>query len=138
MISNPNPQQQKPGLNLRDTLVALSEGRDPCEIRTNTTKIQNFASQKTIPKFRHVWRGALPSDENSFRSNMKKMARYSKEQIFLARRIGKLGFNSAHFLERHFKQFGKVEAVLVSHSIDKHHCGDKPRVRPAGVAFVVM
>jgi hypothetical protein len=139
-VSNANSQQLKWGLNLRDTLVALSEGREPGEVKHNARDRQLFAPQKkAVPKIRHVWHGALPNDENSFRSNMRKMARYSREQIFLARRIGKLGFNSAHFLELHFKQFGKVEAVLVSHSIDKNNqCRDRPRVRPAGVAFVVM
>jgi len=138
--SNANPQKSQLGLSLRDTVIALSDGSKRGEAKIHTKDGQLLAPQKkSLPRIQHVWHGKLPSNADSFRSNMKKMTKYQTEQIFLVRKIGKLGFNSARFLELHFKQFGKVEEVLVSHSIDKNNqCGDKPRVRPAGVAFVVM
>jgi hypothetical protein len=62
------------------------------------------------------------------------------ECVFIARHIGGMGFQSQDLLESHFKQFGKVERVLVAHSKVKpfRRPGTHSRIRPGSLGFVVM
>jgi hypothetical protein len=134
------------GMELRDTMVALSQKpkdtllhkwRGPDEENWRQPRDPNKLA--TVQAIRGRAPEVLPNDENSFRANMRKMSKVDPERIFMVRKIAKLGFNSDHFLTAHFKQFGTVEQVFVSHSIDKScPVRDRPRIRPAGVAFVVM
>jgi hypothetical protein len=77
--------------------------------------------------------------DNNLRSNLNKLSQYDPACIFLVRKVNKLGLNSADFLKAYFSTLGKVDCVMVSHSIEKPIPGRrKPRVRPAGLAFVIM
>jgi hypothetical protein len=69
--------------------------------------------------------------------------------VFIARRINKLGFSSAECLRTHFRSYGEVKDVYVSHSrvkvnLPKNFRGERrssdtrQRLRPASLAFVVM
>jgi hypothetical protein len=69
--------------------------------------------------------------------------------VFIARRINKLGFSSAEYLRTHFRFYGEVKNVYVSHSrvkvnLPKNFRGERrssdtrQRLRPASLAFVVM
>eukprot|EP00930_Biecheleria_cincta_P069500 TRINITY_DN57238_c0_g1_i1.p1 TRINITY_DN57238_c0_g1~~TRINITY_DN57238_c0_g1_i1.p1 ORF type:complete len:823 (-),score=140.48 TRINITY_DN57238_c0_g1_i1:211-2679(-) len=62
------------------------------------------------------------------------------ECVFIARHIGGMGFQSQDLLESHFRQFGKVERVLVAHSKVKpfRRPGTHSRIRPGSLGFVVM
>jgi hypothetical protein len=76
---------------------------------------------------------------NNLRSNLNKLSQFDPACIFLVRKINRLGLNSADFLKEYFSKFGMVDSVMVSHSIEKPTPGRrKPRVRPAGLAFIVM
>jgi hypothetical protein len=76
---------------------------------------------------------------NNLRSNLNKLSQFDPACIFLVRKINRLGLNSVDFLKEYFSKFGAVDTVMVSHSIEKPTPGRrKPRVRPAGLAFIVM
>merc|ERR1719401_305009 len=70
-----------------------------------------------------------------------------ESKVFIARRINKLGFNSAEILRAYFSRYGPVENVYVSHSRVKSlkRSGGERRVadahwrlRAAALGFVVM
>merc|ERR1712107_832447 len=50
-------------------------------------------------------------EDNTLRSNLRKMAEIDAERIFMVRKINKLGLGSAQLLKTHFSQFGVVENV---------------------------
>merc|ERR1719272_207704 len=58
--------------------------------------------------------------------------------VLIARRLHRLGFNSAQKLQEHFSQYGCVREVLVPHSRVKASPGRRARTRPAAIGFVVM
>jgi len=61
-------------------------------------------------------------------------------QVFIARRISRMGFRSQEVLAKHYSQYGKVCRVLVAHSKVKafQKAGSQPRIRPGSLGFVVM
>mmetsp|Transcript_100088 Transcript_100088/g.178105 ORF Transcript_100088/g.178105 Transcript_100088/m.178105 type:complete len:666 (-) Transcript_100088:164-2161(-) len=83
---------------------------------------------------------------DTMKSQLQALQRENPEAVFIARRINKLGHNSADFLRAHFQRFGPVKGVYVSHSRVKslRSRGDgKPpefqwRLRAAALGFVVM
>jgi len=89
--------------------------------------------------------GALAAAE-TMKSQLQALQRENPEAVFIARRINKLGHNSAEILQAHFQRFGPVKGVYVSHSRVKslRSRGDgKPpefqwRLRAAALGFVVM
>jgi hypothetical protein len=58
--------------------------------------------------------------------------------VLIARKLHRLGFNSAQKLQEHFSQYGGVKEVLVPHSRVKASPGRRARTRPAAIGFVVM
>jgi len=62
-------------------------------------------------------------------------------RILLARKINRLGFNSASVLQDHYSRYGCVEHVFVprSRSVARSQ-SNRPfvRSRPSGIGFVVM
>jgi hypothetical protein len=78
-----------------------------------------------------------PTDntEGSLRSNLKKMSLIDSSRIFMARKIKPLGLNSPKSLWGYFQQFGPVEDVFVTHSLNKD---DPSLTRPAGTGFIAM
>lgn len=58
--------------------------------------------------------------------------------VLIARRIHRLGFNSAQKLSEHFLSYGEVREVLVPHSRVKASPGRRARTRPAAIGFIVM
>lgn len=89
--------------------------------------------------------GSLTAAE-TMKSQLQALQRENPEAVFIARRINKLGHNSAEILQAHFQRFGPVKGVYVSHSRVKslRSRGDrKPpefqwRLRAAALGFVVM
>lgn len=55
----------------------------------------------------------------------------------IARKINRLGFDSAAVLKAHYEQYGSVFKVLVSQSHEKQR-GTKQRVRPSGIGYIVF
>eukprot|EP00746_Dinoflagellata_sp_MGD_P005328 gnl/MRDRNA2_/MRDRNA2_110327_c0_seq1.p1 gnl/MRDRNA2_/MRDRNA2_110327_c0~~gnl/MRDRNA2_/MRDRNA2_110327_c0_seq1.p1 ORF type:complete len:406 (-),score=88.11 gnl/MRDRNA2_/MRDRNA2_110327_c0_seq1:214-1431(-) len=58
--------------------------------------------------------------------------------VLIARKLHRLGFNSAQKLQEHFSQYGAVKEVLVPHSRVKASPGRRARTRPAAIGFIVM
>lgn len=58
--------------------------------------------------------------------------------VLIARKLHRLGFNSAQKLQEHFCQYGAVKEVLVPHSRVKASPGRRARTRPAAIGFIVM
>mmetsp|Transcript_18332 Transcript_18332/g.33224 ORF Transcript_18332/g.33224 Transcript_18332/m.33224 type:complete len:674 (+) Transcript_18332:102-2123(+) len=61
-------------------------------------------------------------------------------RVFIARRIGRMGFRSEEVLAAHYSRYGQVERVLVAHSKVKpfRSMGNQPRIRPGSLGFIVM
>jgi hypothetical protein len=75
---------------------------------------------------------------SSLRDNLQRLATFESSRVLMVKKINKLGFNSNRVLQQFFSKFGKVEEVLMTHSIDKRSGADKPRYRPAGIGFMVV
>lgn len=58
-------------------------------------------------------------------------------KVLMMRKINRLGFESAAVLKDHYERYGPVCKVLVSNSHEKQS-GQKHRVRPSGIGFVVF
>merc|ERR1719263_433639 len=70
-----------------------------------------------------------PAQDCDLHSNVSKLAEIESSRILVARKINRLGLDSALHLTSYFSRFGTVEQVLVNHSIDKSCVGGrKPRV----------
>lgn len=84
------------------------------------------------------------TENNTLRSNLRKLAEVDADRVFMVRKINKLGLGSAQLLKTYFGQIGGVTNVYVTHSIDRRKIehfenpNAKPVVRPAGIGFVVM
>lgn len=75
----------------------------------------------------------------TLRENLLQVSSFDPECVILVRKINRLGLNSPQLLEIYFSQFGPVERVLISHSIDKPNEKRRhPRWRPAGLGFIAM
>jgi len=106
----------------------------------------NEASRKAPePTAARFPRAANITEDNTLRSNLQKLTAIDANRIFMVRKIGKLGLSSPEMLKTYFSKFGLVANVFVTHSIDKTNLDvedsqaiPRPRVRPAGVGFVVM
>jgi hypothetical protein len=115
------------------------EHHDPQQVRRDDQKsgLPEVSRAHRLPTYANM------TEDNTLRSNLRKMAEIDAERVFMVRKINKLGLGSAQLLKAHFSQFGVVENVFVTHSLDKRK-GDqdgphsKPSVRPAGIGFVVM
>lgn len=73
----------------------------------------------------------------TLRTHLKELQQVPTDRVLIARRINRLGFQSADILKAHFSQYGTVCRVLVSHSHVKSYLGSS-RLRPSGLGFVVM
>lgn len=128
------------GLHLRDTLLALSPAPvKPWEGKFTSNQQRNSTANRQYQPIPFETSQHVPTDENSLRANMRKLASIEPERVLLTRTIAQLGLNSEYFLRAHFQQFGTVEQVLVCHPIKKSGTGrGRQRVRPSNTGFVVM
>lgn len=80
------------------------------------------------------------------KAQLQALQREDPKKVFIARRINKLGFQSAETLREHFSSYGEVLSIHVSHSRVKflRPVGDRRvaqarwRLRAAALGFVVM
>jgi hypothetical protein len=127
-----------------DVKIALTayEHHDPAAVIQNESR---FGLPPSGDKPRH---GRFPTyanitEDNTMKANLRKMAEFDANRIFMVRKINKLGLGSCQLLKNHFGQFGRVSNVFVTHSIDRRKIDHqdpnaRPQVRPAGIGFVVM
>lgn len=84
-------------------------------------------------------RGPPPDVADTMKTQLQALQQEDPEMVFIARRINKLGFNSADQLRSHFATYGEVKCVHVSHSRVKSMRPDVQwRMRAASLGFVVM
>jgi len=80
-------------------------------------------------------------EESSLRSYLNYLKQIDAGRILLARKINRLGFDSAAVLAAHYAVYGQVEHVFVprSRSVARSQ-SNRPfvRKRPSGIGFVVM
>jgi hypothetical protein len=128
-------------------LIALTayEHHDPQETARNesTFGLQPSNDDANRPKGPRFPTYANITEDNTLRSNLQKMSEIDADRIFMVRKINKLGLGSVQLLKTHFRQFGNVSNVYVTHSIDRRNVDQndpskRPAVRPAGIGFVVM
>jgi hypothetical protein len=132
---------------LKSLLNAKYTIPDPKEWCANefqaTRQLQQSAQVKTPSKANVLLKQpSITKDspgETDLHSNVCKLSQIDPLRIFVARKINRLGLSSAEHLKAYFSKFGIVDEVLVSHSIDKSCMKQRgPRIRPAGLAFIVM
>lgn len=78
---------------------------------------------------------------DSLRNYLNALKDKDPANIFIARRINKLGFKSVEIIQQHFALYGKVETVLVPHSKVKPWLSQNSqtaRVRPGSLGIIVM
>jgi hypothetical protein len=124
---------------VRIIVTTYEHVRRPDDVRHNESS-ETTNKPYELP---HIPTCANLTEDNTLRSNLKKLAEVDENRIFMVRKIGKLGLDSAKLLKTYFGQFGIVANVFVSHSIDKRskgpqHPSPKPHIRPACIGFVVM
>lgn len=72
-------------------------------------------------------------------SHLKNLEDEDASRIIHVRRVHKLGFNSSELLRQYCSQFGPVKRVAVSNAHEKEDSVPSwVRLRPSGIAFVVM
>lgn len=119
---------------LKDILNKLTP--KDAEIVKNALKSKDSKFVSTPP-------GLPRMEDNSLRSNLKKLGHVDSKRVIMVRKIRELGLDSPEILKAYFSQFGTVDKMYVTHSIDRknfdHSDPDaKPIVRPACVGFIVM
>lgn len=84
---------------------------------------------------------ATETKETSLRSYLNHLKHLDSGCILLARKINRLGFESAEILKAHYSSYGQVAQVFVPHSrsVAKSQ-SHRPfvRRRPSGIGFIVM
>lgn len=80
------------------------------------------------------------SPPESLHTHLSELQNQLAETVFIARRIGRMNFQSQEILTNHYSQYGTVVRVLVTHSKVKPYrgYGTQPRVRPGNFGFVIM
>jgi len=77
--------------------------------------------------------------EESLRAHLRELQDIDCNRIILVRKINRLGFEAPGILQQHYSQFGKIDRVLVAHSLVKAQDRRQlPRMRPSGLGFIVM
>lgn len=111
-----------------------------------TSHHQNLVARNTHKKLPQVQAekarkllATSASDCTTLKENLRELSSLDPKCVLLVRKISKLGLNSPQLLEIHFSQFGPVQRVLISHSIEKP-VGRRlqPRFRPAALGFIAM
>jgi len=119
--------QQNPGGAV--TTPSLQAPTEPCP--PNPTAVIQDAKEGPVPT-------GFEQGE-TLRTHLEALAEEDANRILIVRRINRLGFESPQHLQKHFSDFGAVCRVFVAHSRVKPSAKRPvPRVRPAGLGFVLM
>jgi len=102
---------------------------------------QQRTERQAAPPTSLASNSAKDAGHETMRSHLQALRNEDSRCIFIARRIGKLGFRSKEILERFFHRYGPVRTVLVAHSKVKPF-GDAAeshqRKRPGNFGLVLM
>lgn len=79
------------------------------------------------------------SSGDSLRTYLRDLSLVDNGRVLALRKISKLGLNSGELLETYFSKFGKVDRIMVSHTLTKtNQQSNKTRLRPAALGFALM
>lgn len=79
------------------------------------------------------------SSVDTLRTFLRDLSLVDNGRVLTLRKISKLGLNSGALLETYFSKFGKVDRIMVSHTLCKNNQhSSKTRVRPAALGFALM
>lgn len=83
---------------------------------------------------------ATPAESATLGTHLTELQKEDPSCVLIARRIGKIGFDSDTILKQHFSKYGVVKFVLVAHSQVKplKAKSSLPRMRPGCLGFIVM
>lgn len=77
--------------------------------------------------------------QGTLRTHLEELRDEDAECILIVRRINRLGFQSSDLLSEYFEKFGGAGRILVAHlRVKPSSRRPTPRIRPAGLGFVVM
>lgn len=81
----------------------------------------------------------IDSSGDSLRTYLRDLSLVDNGRVLSLRKISKLGLNSGELLETYLSKFGKVERIMVSHTLTKNNQqSNKTRLRPAALGFALM
>lgn len=136
-------RQQQPG-------GGMHVGMSPNDVREHGTMVMLQSAhanmQLDIPVMMPQ-ESNVPLGLHTMKEQLEALRLEDPSTVFIARRINKLGFQSAELLQLHFSAYGKVKGVFVSHSRVKafqstgrrnRGGSEHQRLRAAGLGFVVM
>ena len=117
----------------------VPEGPRRCTSSKAAAGQRNGQKQTTVAAGADAIRRGPPDVADTMKTQLQALQQEDPEMVFIARRINKLGFNSADQLRNHFATYGEVKCVHVSHSRVKSMRPDVQwRMRAASLGFVVM
>lgn len=110
----------------------------PVEHQTMQAQVPAKAQEKGRPKIQP----SVTEDQDGQPIGMRMQLQALQEQdpgsVLIARKLHRLGFDSARKLQDHFSNYGAVREVLVPYSRAKASPGRRARTRPAAIGFIVM
>jgi hypothetical protein len=104
--------------------------------KANTGESKYQATSKFAKPIGANTRPANP--EEGLKAHLRHLTCENEDCIIMVRKISKLGLESASLLEVFFSRYGAVKRILVSHVHEKVKGTDRVKIRPAGIAFVVL
>lgn len=121
-----------------ESLPATEYGFAGTHSNADSEAVETIQSGNTTPK-----RSMKPSPDSelgeTLRHHLQELQHEDPNLVIIVRKISKLGFQSPELLRNYFEEYGEISKILVAHSFVKpSNRRVKPRVRPAGLGFVVM
>eukprot|EP00930_Biecheleria_cincta_P000489 TRINITY_DN10106_c0_g1_i1.p1 TRINITY_DN10106_c0_g1~~TRINITY_DN10106_c0_g1_i1.p1 ORF type:complete len:879 (+),score=201.08 TRINITY_DN10106_c0_g1_i1:199-2835(+) len=142
-----------PGVCLQGASAATSSSPGPSPAAASTNQAFSAACQQSVTPSQQAQSQQSHEDEHfvdddysvdfatdTLRNHLSSLKDEDPRRIFIARRINKLGFESAEIVQHHFAQYGKVRCVLVAHSKVRPWLSQTSscRVRPGSLGIIVM
>jgi hypothetical protein len=134
-----------------ESFLATENGFARPDSHADSEAVDTIYSSDATPK--HVDADATPKHNDmlskkpsvdceegeTLRDHLQELQDEDPALVIIVRKISKLGFQSPDLLRNYFEEYGEVGKILVAHSFVKpSNRRVKPRVRPAGLGFVVM
>jgi len=80
----------------------------------------------------------LPPKEETLRTFLLDLSLVDNARVLSLRKISALGIDSPNLLETYLSKFGKVERMMISHTMNRNANNAMTRLRPAALGFAVM
>jgi len=134
------PWPQHP--NTQESFLATEYGFAGTDSRTDKEAVDAVEKGDARPKHEQASSTKPSADSElgeTLRKHLQELQHEDPSVVIIVRKISKLGFESQELLKKYFEEYGDISKILVAHSFVKpSNRRVKPRVRPAGLGFVVM